>query len=564
MQAHATVAHPSVAVSLLFDVVVFAGGTAPGLSPLCDNEPKPMLCICNRPMIWYCLYPWIAAGCRTFYLCVNEDYAALQSYLCREFPSVAFVFVLIPLTQNETPSTTCDVVKAYLKHKDSLKPDKLGQPRDALLLSCDTLLPGLNVEHFIRNFYCSVAAVSVLLFRPLASTRTASSLATSPMNGPKSSKGQGGAPSVKPYTYRYTCTAYEEEGTEETADGGDVQGLKSGESDSAAGNGTNVHHHRLHFICPYEDSPAPRISLGFTARRPNLTFAADTIDAHAYLVRHWVMHHIAESAGEGMTLQRDCIPFLARSQHSTVNAELDVFLRPDSKIKFSIPKHWLFEGDSSVQTLNACPGSVLPAEADNLLVCCSIYEERENEAMRVYRVRTREDFLAVNHEILAAKSDLLELGETAANVPGTQHQHPHQQQQRKSSGKKGMEAIVGPVLPPAGALTLSYLLPDSPFNLQAKKGSQQVQIKSSFLRSVPTGSSFITRSIIGSNVTLGANVRITNSVILDNAEIGANAVITNSIIGSSAMVNPGVRVVSSTVGPQCLVEADVTDSVART
>ncbi|ORC87019.1 GDP-mannose pyrophosphorylase [Trypanosoma theileri] len=564
-QTHTTVAHPSLAASLLFDVVVFAGGAAPGLTPLCDNEPKPMLCICNRPMIWYCLHPWITAGCQTFFVCVNEDYAALQRYLCREFPAVTFVFVLVPLTLNEAPSTTCDVVKAYLKHKESLKPDKLGQPRDALLLSCDTFLPGVNLEHFIRNFYCSVASASILLFRPMKSTRTATAETTGPSS---SSSGGGGGKNDKsqaePYKYRLVCTAYEEKDDEEQTNG--LQKTKSRDQ----GNATNVHHHRLHFIAPHEEKPVPRISVGFASRRPNLTCTADTMDAHVYLVRDWVLHAMAEYAGEGMTVQRDIIPFLARSQHSTLNAEENVFLRPDSKIKYNIPNHWLYEKESFVHLLNACPAPVLPVEADNLLVCCTIYEEREDEPMRVYRVKTREDFLAVNREILTAKCDLHGLNEPVVNASNTQQQQQKQKQQQQKQSKQQGGKYLAPATfsettqMPASAFVLSSLLPDSPFTLQMKQGIHQVQIKRSFLRSLPSGNVYITSSIIGSNVTLGVNARITNSVILDNAEIGANAIITNSIIGSSAMVNPGLRVVNCTVGPQYIVESNGIDSVLCT
>ncbi|PWV00795.1 hypothetical protein C4B63_6g259 [Trypanosoma cruzi] len=571
MQFKTTVASPSLAASHLFDVVVFAGGTADSLSPLCNNEPKPMLCICNRPMIWYCLYPWYAAGCRTFFVSVNEDYAALQSYLRREFSDVEFVFVLVPFTQNEAPSTTCDVVKAYLKHKESLLPNKLGHARDALLLSCDTLLPGLDPEPFIRNFYCSVASVSVLLFRPLKGTRSSTATEASSSGGAKTNKGHGAGFPVKPYVYRYTCTAYEE--TDEDDNGASTTNL--GEDGEAVGDTKGACSYRLHFMCPYEERQELRISMGFAGRRPNLTFSSDTMDAHAYLVRHWALNAIAESAGKGMSVQRDSIPFLARSQHSIVNENKMTFLRPDGKIKYNIPKHWLLESDSSVNFLNASPGPVLPSEADNLLVCCTIYEERPEKCMRVYRVRTREDYIAVNQEILAAKCQLLEMNEvngrnsmriSSRSTRASQQKERLGQTQRvlrTSMERKSINTAAGSAGLPFSAFALSGLVSNATFTVHKTDTSRQINIIHSFLRTEPTCKATIARSIVGNNVTLGPEVRITNSIILDNAEIGAAAIISNSVIGSSAMVNSGVRVVSCTVGPQCLVESNETDRVIR-
>ncbi|RNF17441.1 GDP-mannose pyrophosphorylase [Trypanosoma conorhini] len=565
MEFKTAVASPALAASQLFDIVVFAGGTADGLSPLCNNEPKPMLRICNQPMIWYCLYPWYAAGCRTFFVSVNEDSAALQRYLRREFADVEFVFVLVPFTQNEAPSTTCDAVNAYLKHKDSLLPSKLGHARDALLLSCDTLLPGLDPEPFIRNFYCSVASVSVLLFRPLKSAR-ASASAEAKGGG----KGHGATFSPKPYTFRYTCTAYEE--IDEAVSG--APAANSVEGGEAAADASGPCSYRLHLMCPYEERPEPHISMGFAGRRPNLTFASDTMDAHAYLVRHWALHAIADSAGEGKSVQRDSIPFFARSQHSTVNENQSLFIRPESKIRYNIPKHWLFERDCFVNFLNASPGTALPAEADNLIVCCTIYDERPEQCMRVYRVRTREDYIAVNNEILAANCHLHEANKTlrrSGTGSGFKQPPPPPYQQlrlrpthkpsHEPMGKKAVDAALGAAPFPLSAMALSSLVRNSAFTVQKKDFVKKITVIHSFLRTAPTCKATIARSIVGNNVTLGPDVHIDNSIILDNAEIGAGAIITNSVIGSSAMVNAGVKVVNCTVGPQCLVESDEADRI---
>ncbi|CCW68591.1 unnamed protein product [Phytomonas sp. Hart1] len=215
--------------SCMLDVVIFACGESHDLMPLCAFEPKSMLRICNRPLIWYCLAPWINAGFRTFFICVNEDYATQHTYLTREFPDLEFHFVLVPLNLNEHPSTTCDAVKAYLKykefmhragtdgyvvdemrspetiaecsdgergtassmlgsvagfnanlsasssHRDPLKAEYAalhGMHRDAVLLNCETILAGIDIESFVASFYSSLASVMTLFFRPYVEAST--------------------------------------------------------------------------------------------------------------------------------------------------------------------------------------------------------------------------------------------------------------------------------------------------------------------------------------------------------------------------------------------------------
>ena len=117
-------------------------------------------------------------------------------------------------------------------------------------------------------------------------------------------------------------------------------------------------HHRLHYIYPLEGKPEVRITMAFAARRPDLTFAADVVDVHVYLVSRWVLDFIAESAGiADMTVRKDIIPLLARSQHTIANTSEKSFVTPSEKLHTSIPLHWTGEGaDLSVQSLNAACG----------------------------------------------------------------------------------------------------------------------------------------------------------------------------------------------------------------
>lgn len=208
----------------LVDLVVFACG-------ICDMKPftmsetgKAMLPIATRPIIWYCLKPWMEAGFRSFYLCVDDDYAALDTYLRHTFgSSYKFHFVVVasrigggggdgddeaaklPIT------TTSDAIKAFLEFKDrqrdqhtesvKLEADRgrrLGgtsqtssgglktsgsasplpahdvamelYPRDAILLHSDTILANVDIEGFIKNFYASLSSVTMMLMKPIESS----------------------------------------------------------------------------------------------------------------------------------------------------------------------------------------------------------------------------------------------------------------------------------------------------------------------------------------------------------------------------------------------------------
>ncbi|GET90170.1 hypothetical protein, conserved [Leishmania tarentolae] len=665
------------AASCLLDIVVFAGGDSLDLMPLTAVEQKTMLRICNRPLIWYAITPWIEAGFRCFFLCVNEDYATLRAYLSRAFDGVDFHYILVPSNMGDHPSTTCDAVKAYLKYKEALRlgeegslaevsrgmPDRddstvnfeasggrspsvvslhetqqyrgasggrnhsvgtshnnrdplklermnsAGLPRDALLLSCDTILVNVDVASFVERHYASLASVTAMLYRPLRK-RTG----TDHKSGHRHGKG-GGRSSVDStevsYTHALSCVAYEEADaiasmalgaassesmsscSRRLPSGALSQSLQGSSSLSArslcetrtmTAEPVHVHHHRMHYLNPLEGKPEVRITMAFAARRPDLTFAADVVDAHAYLVSQWALEFIAESAGiADMSVRKDILPLLARSQHTTVNAAEKLFLTPADKLKINVPLHWLGEGtEISAQSLNAACGLSLPEVTDSLRVFCTIYEEDPEMACRIIRMNTRDNYRALNHDIISAKCFQLQLEESPLSTGGAARAGgaliggtgavnsfavpsllPHGSVHAAHTGGAGGGAHgdSGKPAPSAGAVALSSLLPDNPITLREKIGDQQVFIVGSFINTAPPPNVFVTRSVIGAHVTLEPGARITDSILMGNVEIGAKAVVLNSVIGTGAVVNAKCRVSGTIVGPRCVVEENAIDTI---
>lgn len=613
------------AASCLLDVVVFAGGDSLDLMPLSTVDQKTMLRICNRPLIWYTLTPWIDAGFSTFFLCVNEDYAALRAYLSRAFSGVDFHYILVPSNVGDHASTTCDAVKAYLRYKEALRlgeedpliaaddldehedcrmsvdragardaaphranshsrrsatsgtgggsrdPLKLerlnsaGVPRDAILLSCDSILVDVDIASFVERHYTSLASVTSMLYRPLCKR-----VGDTRGNG---GRGKGAAAAAEApqasFTHVFSCVAYEENDALAAMALGTPLGsgsshqqlspnapISSSTGHDATTEASPVSHHRLHYIYPLEGKPEVRITMAFAARRPDLTFAADVVDVHVYLVSRWVLDLIAESAGiADMTVRKDIIPLLARSQHTIANTSEKSFVTPSEKLHTSIPLHWTGEGaDLSVQSLNAACGLPLPEVTDPLRVFCSIYEEHPDVACRIYRMNTRDNYRALHQEIISAKSFQLQLDEptTQAGAAGPSGR----------GGHHGAHADNKPSLS-LGALALAALLPDNPITVKEKIADQQVFIVSSFVDSVPPPNVFITRSVIGAHVKLEPGARITDSILMGNVEVGAKAVVSHSVIGTGAAVSAECRVMGTIVAPRCVVEENVQDTIVE-
>ncbi|KPI83908.1 hypothetical protein ABL78_7044 [Leptomonas seymouri] len=654
------------AASCLLDIVVFAGGDSLDLMPLSAVEQKTMLRICNRPLIWYAIAPWIDAGFSTFFLCVNEDYATLRAYLSRAFSGVDFHYILVPSNVGDHASTTCDAVRAYLRYKEALRmgeedpliaatdvgdnedspagteragsasgmrdtshhrgndsgaggnarrattggsggsrdPLKLermngaGLPRDAILLSCDSILVDVDIASFVERHYASFASVTSMLYRPLRKRAGEKKGGGSRGKGAAAAAAEGAQAS---FTHAFSCVAYEENDATNSTALGTPCGTGRGGAHAAYGHGgglpsqqpganlptssmshgaapaaaeiAHVSHHRLHYIYPLEGKPEVRITMAFAARRPDLTFAADVVDAKVYLVSRWVLDFIAESAGiADMTVRKDIIPLLARSQHTMVNTSEKCFVTPSEKLRVNIPLHWTGEGsDLSVQSLSAAHSLPLPEVTDPLRVFCRIYEEHPDVACRIYHVNTRDNYRALHQEIISAKCFQLQLDEPAVQAGGAAapsgrggpplllHQHGLYGHHGGPLGAH-MDSKPQPAL---SALALATLLPDNPITVKEKIADQQVSIVSSFIDSVPPPNVFITRSVIGAHVKLEAGARITDSILMGNVEVGAKAVIAHSVIGTGAVVNAECRVVGTIVAPRCVVEENVQDTIVE-
>lgn len=276
-----TVPNTSSTVNRLIDVVIFAYEGAEKMVPVAISELKAMLPICNRPMIWYCLQPLVKAGFTNFYICVSKDYEIMQSYLRSAFKQqVQFHFVVVTPRDSVNEKceardkgrnsnvTMCEAVRCFLQYKAQLpfQPTatssesplsqslvdfplssnsggdvasrssmhfylhSLAEPRDALLLDCDTFLCDIDMENFAKNFYDSLSSVTMMLMKPIDAPNSRQAKLEKEMKkrantqkgaGSPSQTGGGGSKggasklgiSADPrsFQYEYSCVVYEEE-----------------------------------------------------------------------------------------------------------------------------------------------------------------------------------------------------------------------------------------------------------------------------------------------------------------------------------------------------------------
>lgn len=554
-----------VSCGLLYDLVILAGGPASKLSPLCNETPKPMLSVGNRPLITYVVRPWVEKGARTMFICAHDySISAMQIALERDFPNVLFKFVKVAADRpaNERaaanddddddglgiPTTSCDALTAFYAEKKALRIEGRpeGLPRDVLVVSGDTILAKVDIEPFIDNFYSSFSSANVLLWRPKQADKSAGAAAsTESKKGGKPVKAAQKFPDKKAWQHDYSCVAYEETLPNALA------------SSSAIGNADEllVQHHRLHYLQPYVDAPTPTLSMGFAARRPNLTFCADVVDAHVYLLKQWVVEFIANIAKnhpmlDGVSsLRLDIIPLLARSQHALVRSEEGKFITPFEKLLVdklpaALGADWASDLSStrSVGSLNAARLSSNPTappctKADALRVTCTIYQEAQSVAENLHairRVNTRENYLALHHEILQM-------------LPP----------QGASANADDVTAI--------GIMCLDQFADEHDSVVSSVPPAFTSHVTQSLLRSAPAhAETYITRSIVGQRVVLGKGVRITNSIISDNVELEDNTTIVNSVLGGGVVVKAGVRIACCFAAPQVLVAKDASDMVVTT
>ncbi len=515
-----------VAAGVMFDVLVLAGGQATRLAPLCGEAPKAVMPVCHMPLIWHCLRPWVEKGVRTFFICVSQSESPdIMDKLRRHMPGIQFIDVVMlhsgGTDENEDDSedvdgrasNTSDAVKRYLEVKAGLLPKSEGRTRDVLLLSCDTLIPGVDIQPFISHFYTSRASVSVMLAKPNAAACPPPMAAAK-----KGGKGKGGhgeeqkiqtLESLAEPVWTFTTS-------EASSDEGSNKKPLAAAVGAAANNGADLPEHlRLHYI---DEELPDDVSAGFVARRPNMTIRHDLIDIHVYLVRDWVARYVAETAGPDRRLQRDVIPLLAKSQFWSYNANEERCVGPDAKLAFEkkVPTHWSLSCESarSIRSLNSMQ-ITSPPSWDTLRVVCTVYSESKDQ--RLVRVNTKEKYLAVAHECTDFLAATAAAGPAALPLPIV--------------GRQVIDAAKDYWQKLLGRNTLEFL---------------PSRVKCSLLRSLPPHEKVnISRSIIGQNVVFGTDVVIENSVVMDGAEIGNGTVVRNSVVCSRCVVAEGADITNA-------------------
>ena len=65
----------------------------------------------------------------------------------------------------------------------------LGLTRDAILINCDTILAGVNIEYFVQSFYTALSSVSALFFKPANNKATGKSSGAGGASNTHSSSG---------------------------------------------------------------------------------------------------------------------------------------------------------------------------------------------------------------------------------------------------------------------------------------------------------------------------------------------------------------------------------------
>lgn len=537
-----------VSCGLLYDLVFLAGGAASKLSPLCNETAKPLLPIGNRPLIVHAVRPWVDKGARTIFICAPDyDILAVEKALKEEFdkavPNLLFVFVAAPAFHGgqddddsvSIPTVSGDALVKFYEKKQELKGTPEGIPRDVLVVSGDTILAKVDIEPFINNFYSSYASVNVLLWRPKQVDKSAAAAATK--SGGKAGKAPQRFPDKKSWQHEYSCVAYEETLPNALASSNTLDGASE----------ALVEHHRLHYIQSSSDA-APTISVGFAARRPHLTFCADVTDAHVYLLRQWVVEFIVadrkkeQPVLDGASLRLDVIPLLARSQHALVHSEEKKFVTPLERLMTSaVSAEWATDlsspqaiGSLSSVRMSTNPTAPVLAGADALRVTCTIYQEPASIAENrhaIRRVNTRDNYLAIHHEIL------------------------------QTLPPPGMLTVAEDVTA-MGLVCLEVFAKEHDDVISKVNPSFTTHVTQSLIRSPPTNNStFITRSIVGLRVQMGVNVRIVNSVIGDNVELQDNATVVNSVLGVGAGVMAGVRIASCFAPAGVFVAKDASDIV---
>ena len=501
------------------DILVLAGGPGHGLHPMSPSTPKAMVPVCNRPLIWYALKPWADAGCSTFFICTN-DMLPMEPFLrnCVDFDGIVFHFFgpayRSPAARREdtkavTGDGTCDAIRAFFAYKQTLDRADSRLLRDTLVLSCDTILAGVDVQPFIAEFYKSFSSAAVMYRTPLQAKE-----------------------SDKKTLYKEALHyAGLEESDFDAAPSLDVFGMhplaQARSPPDVPHPVLKPQHRRLHLSFEEDDRPHTlTLSAGFLARRQHMVFTS-LFDAHVYLLRSWVVDFVANSNDEAelRSIQRDLLPRLCESQYWTISGDGTSASNGD-RLGYGkpIPRHWALaqqytdpaeaKGDSSLSmyVMNSMQG-LLPKPWDTLRVFAAIYNgDKGEDSPRIMRVNTTEKYKYLTKHILQ------QMTEGAAASPIS-----------KLAGPQIMEETVGV--------------------------EHQAHVKNSALLSVPPPDTKVEGSVIGRNVTMGAGCRIIDSVVMDSVEIGSNCVIQDSILCPSCQLESGVTLKRCTVAQRTAVKA---------
>ena len=464
---------------LLFDVVVLCGGDSQKFSPLCDDTQKPMLNVCGKPLVWFCLRPWIDGGCRTFFLCVHEPCDSLRSFLEREFQHVKFHYVNVPERVREEndnegePSTTCDALVAFRKYRSTACSGDF--IRDVLVVSGDTVLASIDVAQFISNFYLSFASVAILLWKHKGAGASREEPTKKRRDDPKA---------LVP-----SCCVVALEGTSESSKG-------------------STTHHRLNFISSSGDIPSEGFALpvGFLARRQQMMFRSDIENVHVYLLRNWVLDYIVAHPAESLT--HDIIPLLTTCQHWMIHRSSGKVKSPAARLRWKreIPPHWaLISGTSrDIGVLNSMRQS-LPESWDSLRVVATVYSAEEGHHLAT-RLNSKERILASLQPLTTIFS------KEPSPLALLMVDHVFKNKDSHSTAPLESSEVIAGV---HGSVVLSQGIVD--------------------------GNHTIYRSFIGRNVTVGSRARIVNSIVMDSVEVGDHCVIINSVVGNACNLSAKVE-----------------------
>jgi translation initiation factor eIF-2B subunit gamma len=477
------------ATSSLCDVILLAGGLGTGLHPLTRTNAKPLVPLCNRPLVWFSVKPWLDAGVRHMYICAPAPVLPmleLELSACADFRGATFTFIkvnAVPQADNAsvasavsansgTEGGTADALRSYYHYKQGLPPtDPKSAKRDALVVSCDTVFAGLNIWPFVRNFYDGFYSASAVYYEPHAVHDTSRALTD--------------------------CLGVEPPCPTSTSD---------------------VMHLRTHFVTPVDHlgDGHQSLSAGIVARRVNLTLTSAFADAHVYMFRRWVLEYIDFHKDIG-SVREELFPFLASRQLPLISPAEGLRM-PSAKIDASkpIPIHSILKEASGhndatnppLSRLNAMQ-HVNPPSWDELRTCVSIY--RSTDTARIQRVNTVAAFRSFTREVVNGMTK----PETATSFA----------------------LMVMPFLNFETKQTLAT----------SGTATSDASLKYCGALSCPPASTKASCTIIGKNVEIGENVSLRHCILISGSRVAPGVKLDNVLVCAGAEVTENTE--SAIVSP---------------